>query len=201
MRTDGPGEERLPRGRHPLSASEVQANQRLRLIAAAAALVAERGVVGVNAREVARRAGVSSSTLYALFSGSDAVLAAGAESAAISALEAAREACAGTREDEQRLLDAAVAACEWAARNDAMAGLLGLSPAVAIGDIAASRERLIEELSRSLARVQGNRMARGDPEVRMLMISAAVTLVSERAGAMGLEEARALGAELADLVA
>jgi AcrR family transcriptional regulator len=191
---------RLPRGRHDLSAAEIAANQRSRLIEAAAALVASEGIGRITARAIALEAGVSPSTLYELFAGADGVVTAGAELAATSLSRAVEEACGTESNDREKLAVGVVAACEWAARNPGFAALLALAPAVAIAEVATTRDRLIGELSSSLARLARGRGASDDPEAQTLMVSAAVTLVSERAGSMGPESARALGLELAELL-
>jgi AcrR family transcriptional regulator len=191
---------RLPRGRHPLSAREVEANRRLRLVAAGAALVAERGVSRVTAREIAREAGVSSSTLYELYPGADAVLAAGAELAAVSVSCAVRAACTEEEDDGKKLAAALVAGCEWASQDTSSAALLGLGPAIAVPEIAVTRERLVQGFSDSLGRLRPEQGNGAPPDLEGLMVSASVTLVSERATMMSRDEARGLGRELAELL-
>ncbi|MCO1656194.1 TetR/AcrR family transcriptional regulator [Pseudonocardia humida] len=76
---DERGGRALPRGRSSLPASDVAADQRKRLLGAAVATVAEKGVHGVTVADIVRRARVSRATFYAHFSDKDAcVLAAGA---------------------------------------------------------------------------------------------------------------------------
>ena len=59
--------ERLPPGRHGLPPERVRESQRLRLTAAATAALAERGYAGVTVTEIAKRAGVSTSSFYKHF--------------------------------------------------------------------------------------------------------------------------------------
>jgi AcrR family transcriptional regulator len=200
MSENDPDTGRLPRGRHPLSAGEIETNRRLRLVAAGAALVAERGISRVTAREIAREAGVSSSTLYELYPGADAVLAAGAELAAVSVSSAVRTACRDEEDDGQKLRAAFLAGCEWASHDAPSAALLGLGPTIAVPAIALTRERLVRGFSESLGRLRADRGTVTRPDLGALMMSASVTLVSERAAGMSREEARGLGRELAELV-
>jgi AcrR family transcriptional regulator len=57
----------LPRGRHGLSAEEVAANQRVRILAAVATVIAEEGYWGLTVEQVIDLAGVSRSTFYVHF--------------------------------------------------------------------------------------------------------------------------------------
>jgi AcrR family transcriptional regulator len=69
----------LPRGRSSLPASDVAADQRKRLLGAAVATVADKGVHGVTVADIVRQARVSRVTFYAHFRDKDScVLAAGA---------------------------------------------------------------------------------------------------------------------------
>jgi AcrR family transcriptional regulator len=67
----------LPRGRHSLTPEEVAANQRERILAAIATVIAEHGYGGLTVELVIEVAGVSRSTFYVHFSNKrEAVLAA-----------------------------------------------------------------------------------------------------------------------------
>ena len=57
----------LPRGRHGLSADEVSAHQRERMLAAVAAVIAEEGYWSLTVEQVIDLAGVSRSTFYVHF--------------------------------------------------------------------------------------------------------------------------------------
>jgi AcrR family transcriptional regulator len=63
-----PGARALPRGPHKLSREEVEASQRERLLAAATDAVAEKGYVSTSVADILRRAGVSRTTFYTMFS-------------------------------------------------------------------------------------------------------------------------------------
>ncbi len=58
---------RLPRGRHDLSREQVEADQRLRILTAFAAAMADDGYARTSVAAVLRRAGVSRETYYRLF--------------------------------------------------------------------------------------------------------------------------------------
>jgi AcrR family transcriptional regulator len=58
---------RLPRGRNRLPRRVVRDSQRERIVDATAAIVAERGLGGLTVPEIARRAGVSHQTFYAIY--------------------------------------------------------------------------------------------------------------------------------------
>jgi AcrR family transcriptional regulator len=57
----------LPRGPHKLSREEVEHSQRQRLLAAATDAVAEKGYVATSVADILRRAGVSRTTFYRMF--------------------------------------------------------------------------------------------------------------------------------------
>lgn len=59
---------RLPRGRHRLSRTEVEASQRDRLLLAMAEAMSQNGYVGTSVADVIRGAGVSRESFYRLFS-------------------------------------------------------------------------------------------------------------------------------------
>lgn len=57
----------LPRGRHGLTREEVERHQRVRVLAAVAATMAERGYTATTVADVIAAAGVSRETFYQLF--------------------------------------------------------------------------------------------------------------------------------------
>jgi AcrR family transcriptional regulator len=59
--------DRLPRGRHNLSRTDVTARQRARMLRAMAEVVAERGYVDTPVAAIIKRAGVSRETFYEQF--------------------------------------------------------------------------------------------------------------------------------------
>ncbi len=68
--------DQLTGGRHGLSATEVRASQRSRIVRAMTEAVGERGYPGVRVSDVVSRAGVSRKTFYELFSGKEDCFAA-----------------------------------------------------------------------------------------------------------------------------
>lgn len=72
-----PAARRLPRGRHPLSREEVEADQRLRILVAVADTMSAQGYVNTPVADIISSAGVSRATYYSMFSDKlDAFLAA-----------------------------------------------------------------------------------------------------------------------------
>ena len=72
----------LPRGRHGLSRDEVEASQRLRILAGMAEAMAEKGYVDTTVADVIARAGVSRESFYRLFDSKAACFAAAFDVAA-----------------------------------------------------------------------------------------------------------------------
>jgi AcrR family transcriptional regulator len=60
--------QRLPRGRHGLSASYVADNQRARILVGVAEVVADKGYAAMSVEDIVRRSGVSRRTFYDQFS-------------------------------------------------------------------------------------------------------------------------------------
>jgi AcrR family transcriptional regulator len=59
--------QRLPRGRHRLSASYVADNQRARILVGVAEVVADKGYAAMSVEDIVRRSGVSRRTFYDQF--------------------------------------------------------------------------------------------------------------------------------------
>ena len=85
----------LPRGRHQLSAGEVEANQRRRMLAGMAGALAEHGYARLTVDDVLGRSGVSRRTFYEQFEDKDDCLYAAYEDAERRVWEAAVAAAAG----------------------------------------------------------------------------------------------------------
>lgn len=62
-----PALRRLPRGRHPLSREQVEADQRLRILLALAETMSRQGYAHTPVADIIRAAGVSRETFYRLF--------------------------------------------------------------------------------------------------------------------------------------
>jgi AcrR family transcriptional regulator len=130
----------LPRGRSSLPASDVAADQRKRLLGAAVATVAEKGVHGLTVADIVRRARVSRATFYAHFADKDAcVLAAGAHGweQLVDAVTTGTRALPEDADPEQRWRAACRAFLGFLAAEPAFARLFYIDlPAVADGGVA-----------------------------------------------------------------
>lgn len=169
----------LPRGRHGLSPEAVAADQRARLLTAAAAAFAEHGFA-LSSREIASAARVSSSTLYRHFENADEVLAA--------AFEERAAALAAEAEAAGRGVAATKVLAGFLGADAPTATLFGPSTAIAVDAIAAARCRLLERL--------GALLAPAAPRDRLgpLLAAAALALLADGEG--GAEA----GGELAALL-
>lgn len=167
--------ERLPPGRHKLSREEVRASQLRRLRAAAAEALREDGYARVTTTAVARRAGVSTATLYRYHGDLWACLLDAYEAGAEALCERIEAACAAAggepawmepRGREPRgaeLSRSQPAAGEPAARagieaalallgaEPGLAFLLSAEPPAAARDLWDARRGLIERLAAMLA--------------------------------------------------
>ncbi|WP_214407641.1 TetR/AcrR family transcriptional regulator [Pseudonocardia lacus] len=125
----------LPRGRSSLPASDVAADQHRRLLGAAVATVAEKGVHGVTVADIVRRARVSRATFYAHFTDKDScVLAAGAHGWAqlVDAVTAAPRELPEDADAEQQLRTALRAFLRFLVDEPAFARLFYIDlPAIA----------------------------------------------------------------------
>jgi AcrR family transcriptional regulator len=90
----------LPKGRHGLSREEVEASQRLRILAGMAEAMQENGYVDTSVADVIRRAGVSRETFYRLFSSKADCFAAAFDVAAEVLLERVGTAVADGGQDD-----------------------------------------------------------------------------------------------------
>lgn len=115
---------RLPRGRHGIPHKLVVANQRERLLNAAAAIFAEEGYASLAVANVIRRAGVSRGTFYEIFDNKlDCLLA--AQSRAFKRLNSAVVSACAAEEHWPRGVAAAIeVALDFAARSPEEASLI-----------------------------------------------------------------------------
>lgn len=138
---------RLPPGRHKLSAAEVRESQQRRLRSAAAELLRERGYARITTSPVARRAGVSTATLYRHHGDLWACLLDAYEAAAEMLRRQVQEACEEAAGGGAARVDAAIAAAlAMLEANPALAHLLSAEPPAAATDLRDARRRLIESL-------------------------------------------------------
>lgn len=142
---------RLPGGRHRLSRAEVAEDQRRRLLAAAADVLAERRIGGLSARLIARRAGVSNYTFYEHFNSVDAVLIASFAVAAQLLVEVVAGACdeGPNPASSER---AVASAFNLGLEEPGLAALMGLEVAVALPQVGEERERLVRRLAELLSK-------------------------------------------------
>jgi len=86
----------LPRGRHTLTAGEVEADQRGRMLAAVGGVLAERGYARATVSDILERSGVSRRTFYEQFEDKDDCLFVAYDDAERRVWVAAMAAVAGT---------------------------------------------------------------------------------------------------------
>ena len=96
------GARRLPPGSHGIPADVVARNQRERVIAAMAEACSERGYAEVTLSEIAKRAGVSSVTLYRQFAGKQDIMLAAHRQLLGRLLEEVDRACGGEGSTESK---------------------------------------------------------------------------------------------------
>lgn len=184
---------RLPPGRHGIPADLVRAHQRLRLLEAAAAALAEQGYGRLTAARVTELAGVSSRTFYQHFEDLWACLLAAYETEAghlCEAIDAANDAQAGI----------AAGLGFLAARPD-VARLLSAEPPPQIAALAAARRDLLERLGAMLRSVPVDpHGATPLPGLERRLIGAALALISSRAASGDPQRLRDLEPELSELL-
>jgi AcrR family transcriptional regulator len=115
---------RLPTGRHGLPRQTVLANQRQRLLAAAARAVVEVGYGDLSVQDITSRASISRVTFYQLFERKADCLLAAFDQALEDLLEAASNACSAQPQWPQSVVAAVGAAVDFAISSPAEAGLL-----------------------------------------------------------------------------
>jgi hypothetical protein len=169
--------ERLPRGRHRLSAAEVAENQRWRLLGAATDLFYEQGRLGITSRRITIGAGVSASTFYRYFDDVADCLRVAFEVAADSLLRALEGRCRVAPDRFSRARAGTEALLGFAAAEPQLACLLGTEFAVAQKAIVPRRRRLIVQLAALLDGDMGDEASqRGGPIVGEQIVAAALAL-------------------------
>jgi AcrR family transcriptional regulator len=144
-------EYRLPGGRHRMTAAEIAANQRWRLIGAAAEIFAEQGLPGTRSRSIAQRAGVSSSTFYERFEDVEEIHGATVAVAAESVTGILADACEGHADAGAGIPAAVEAGLEFAAAEPALVAMLGVELIGASAAVAAEREWVATEIGELLS--------------------------------------------------
>lgn len=130
--------DQLVGGRHGLTAAEVEASQRQRIVHAMTAAVGEHGYHGTRVSDVVWRAGVSRKTFYEIFGGKDDCFAATYEHWLDGLLDTALDAFDTQEEWVDRLRAALIALLGALAREPDVARLC-FAEAMAAGEQAARR--------------------------------------------------------------
>lgn len=151
----------LPRGRHNLSAGEVEADQRRRMLAAMAGALAERGFARATVDDVLKRSGISRRTFYEQFDDKDDCLYAAYEDAERRAWAAAAAAMAETPASDWpgRVHAALGAVLEWVAAEPDAARLFTLEARAAGPEMAARHGAALDRVAAMLR--AGNRGGAG----------------------------------------
>ncbi len=201
---------RLPPGRHGIPADLVRAHQRLRLLEAAAAAVAEQGYGRITAARVTELAGVSSRTFYQHFEDLWACLLAAYETEASRLCQEIEGACAALVEQRGPIVEAdrrgraragIAAALGFLAAEPDVARLLSAEPPPQIAALSGARRDLIERLGAMLREVLTDPAgATPLPGLERRLIGAALALVSTRAATGDPQRLRDLEPELSELL-
>lgn len=130
--------DQLAGGRHGLTAAEVEASQRRRIVRAMTAAVGEHGYHGTRVSDVVWRAGVSRKTFYEIFGGKDDCFAATYEHWLDWLLDTTLDAFATQTEWVDRMRAALIALLGALAREPEVARLC-FAEAMAAGELAARR--------------------------------------------------------------
>jgi AcrR family transcriptional regulator len=174
------------------------------LTAAGEALLAT-GCEGVTAREICRRAGVSSSTFYSHFENVDACLLAAHAMSVECICELIGAACQEpAREWRDRLRSGIDTAIAFLLSEPAFARLLCADLAVGVAAVGASRERLLDHLADRLGagrRLHPGTAERLSPQVEICLAGATIGLFGDRIAFDRIDTLPGLTAELAEILA
>jgi len=200
---------RLPPGRHGIPANLVRAHQRLRLLEAAAAALAEQGYGRLTAARVTELAGVSSRTFYQHFEDLWACLLAAYETEAGRLCQEIEAACAALVEQRGPIAEAdrhgraragIAAALGFLAAEPAVARLLSAEPPPQIAALAAARRDLVERLGAMLRGILEPGGATPLPGLERRLIGAALALVASRSASGDPQRLRQLEPELSEIL-
>lgn len=201
---------RLPPGRHGIPADLVRAHQRLRLLEAAAAALAEQGYGRLTAARVTELAGVSSRTFYQHFEDLWACVLAAYETEAGHLCEEIEAACVALVEERGPIAEAdrrgrgrvgVAAGLGFLAARPDVARLLSAEPPPQIAALAAARRDLVERLGAMLRTVLVDpHGATPLPGLERRLIGAALALTSTRAAGGEPQRLRDLQPELSELL-
>jgi AcrR family transcriptional regulator len=196
---------RLPPGRHGIPADEVAANQRWRLLGAAAEVLAEQGHVNTTSTQVSKHAGVSPATFYRHFDNIGECLVAAYRAASDCVMELVSEACREERIGWPERLGVAVASTlRFLAVEPATAHLLGTEPAAGEPGIADARTAAIGRLAELLASGRGLRPEDAPelpPATERHLVAGAGAILSEWVAAGDVDRLPELSPELTEMLA
>jgi AcrR family transcriptional regulator len=197
--TGSPPLERLPPGRHGLPPELVRESQRQRLMIAAAESLAEHGYGEITTTGIAKRAGVSTSTLYKNFDDLWACLLAAYEAATQRLCEQIEGACVAIPDGERRRRAEAgiAAALALLAAEPALAHLLSAEPPSQVAALWSARLRLTARLSILL---HSAREPFGSSEREARLVGGALALVSIRTRIKGTDHLEDLGPGLTGIL-
>jgi AcrR family transcriptional regulator len=201
---------RLQPGRHGIPADLVRAHQRLRLLDAAGAALAEQGYGRVTAARVTELAGVSSRTFYQHFEDLWACLLAAYESEASQLCEEIEAACTALVEERGPIAEAdrrgraragIAAGIGFLSAEPDAARLLSAEPPPQITALATARRDLIDRLGGMLRGVLTSPDgATPLPGLERRLIGAALALISTRAAGGDPQRLHDLEPELTELL-
>jgi AcrR family transcriptional regulator len=189
--------ERLPAGHHGLSPGLVEENQRARLALAAAESLAARGYGAVTTTEVAKRAGVSTSTLYRRFDDLWDCLLAAYEAGAGRLCERIEGACAAADDPGKGAAAGIEAALALLASEPALAQLLSTEPPSQAKALWVARGRFIARLVALLQVARGSQNG-GGREARL--VGGALALVAMRTRTEGAGRLEGLAPTLIEIL-
>jgi AcrR family transcriptional regulator len=194
---------RLPRGRHGIPPELVSANQRERLLAATATILAENGYASLRVSDVVARAGVSRATFYKFFGDKFDVVLAAQRHASESLDLAIAKACEAGGGWPGGVAAAVGAAIEFCAESTDRARLLlasgqaQLEPRLADEGVSLPRQ-LLERLSQSAA--SQDRVHRPSAVRAEAALSAAISLAGSCVAAENVGALRRLRPDLIEIV-
>ena len=187
--------ERLPPGRHGLSPSLVEENQRQRLALAATESLAAQGYGAITTTEVVKLAGVSAATFYKRFGNLWDCLGAAYDAGAKHLCERIEGACAAdSPPDAAAGIEAALALL---ASDPPLAYLLSTEPPAQIDALQAARRRFTVRLAGLLRQVNEGESG-GEREARL--VGGALALVSTQAKVRGAGRLEELGPMLIEIL-
>jgi AcrR family transcriptional regulator len=176
---------RLPPGRHGLPRELVRESQKQRLIAAAGDSLAEHGYARVTTTEIAKRAGVSTSTFYKRFDDLWACLLAAYEVATERLCGQIEATCLAAGPDRRQRAEAGIAsALALLAAEPGLAHLLSAEPPSQAAALWSARLRLTARLAILL---HNSREFGGSADREARLIGGAMSLVSMRARIRGAD--------------